>query len=228
MMISQMTRLHAAKRFSTVGLLAGVVALSGCLGPTYGTGASQGEMLFEDLNNVVSLGSGGSDSEPIAYTERAELRTPENTSILPPPQQAAARAETEQERRRRLQAAAYSGDGPVPASEMSGAKPGVTQDYLDRTRGNGYSFAEAKARDESNVLSPAELRSKSALVKERIAQNSAANQNTRRLLSEPPLEYRKPAANAPVGDPGLDEDVKQRRMRGSESMMSKIGDLLPF
>ncbi|WP_322186767.1 hypothetical protein [Fulvimarina sp. 2208YS6-2-32] len=225
-MISTTHRLFA-RPTCHVALLAGVVALSGCLGPTYGTGTSQGEMLFDDLNNVVSFGSGG-DSEPIAYTERPELRTPENTSILPPPQEPAARPETEFERRQRIQSAAYSGDGAVPVSQMTGPKPGVTQDYLDRTRGDGYDFAEVRSRDESITLSPAELRSRSALVRERIAQNSAANQNQRRYLSEPPLEYRRPSAAAPVGDPGLDEEVKQRRLRGSESLFSKVGDLLPF
>ena len=221
------TRRIVMKRAGYAALLAGVAALSGCLGPTYGTGKSQGAMLFDDLNNIVALGGSG-DAEPIAYTEREALRTPENTSVLPAPRAPAPRQETAAEARARIQSAAYQGDGPVPVGQMSGNNPYVTQDYLDKTRGDGFSFDEVRSRDESGLLSPAELASRSERVKKLVAERNAASRTQRTMLSEPPLDYRRPSSAAPVGDPGVDEATKQRRMKGSESMLSKLGDLLPF
>ena len=74
-----------ALRATAIG--AASLALTGCLGPTYGTGKSQGETLFDDLNNVVSLG-GDNKSAEIAYAPRPELVKPENTGVLPAPQTA--------------------------------------------------------------------------------------------------------------------------------------------
>ncbi|MEN3794148.1 hypothetical protein [Fulvimarina sp. MAC3] len=226
-MISTDTRRIVMKRVSQAAMLAGVAALSGCLGPTYGTGKSQGAMLFDDLNNMVALGGSG-DAEPIAYTEREALRQPDNTSVLPAPRAPAPRQETAAERRARIQAAAYQGDGPVPAGQMSGGNPYVTQDYLDKTRGDGFSFDEVRRRDEAGLLSPAELASRSERVKKLVAEQNAASRTTRKMLSEPPLDYRQPSAAAPVGDPGVDEATKERRMKGSKSLLSKVGEYLPF
>ncbi|RFC65532.1 hypothetical protein DYI37_05830 [Fulvimarina endophytica] len=226
-MTSKTTGQLLFKSAGRLALVSGAAVLSGCLGPTYGTGTSQGQMLFDDLNNMVTLGTVG-DSEPIAYTDRPELKRPENTSVLPPPQQAAARPETRAEARRRLQSAAYQGDGAVPAGQMTGQNPYASEEYLEATRGDGYDFERIRNRDEAGVLSPAEMRSRSALVRQRIAETNGTNQNTRRYLSEPPLDYRRPSAAAPVGDPGLDEATKQRRLEGSNTIMSKIGNLLPF
>ncbi|EAU41764.1 hypothetical protein FP2506_15064 [Fulvimarina pelagi HTCC2506] len=225
-MISIDARRILMKRTGQAVLFAGVAALSGCLGPTYGTGKSQGQMLFDDLNNIVALG-GSSDAEPIAYTEREALRTPENTSVLPAPQQRTG-PETARQRAARLQAAAYQGEGPVPASEMNRQKEGVTQDYLDRTRGSGYDFAKTQKYGEANVLRPDELARRSELYKQRMAERNAADRQTRKLLSEPPLDYRQPSAAAPVGEFGVDEATKERRLRGSQSLLSKVGEYLPF
>ncbi|MER0238550.1 hypothetical protein [Fulvimarina sp. MAC8] len=225
-MISTDTRRIVMKRAAQAALLAGVAALSGCLGPTYGTGKSQGEMFFDDLNNIVALG-GSSDAEPIAYTEREALRTPENTSVLPAPQQRSG-PETDRQRAARLQAAAYQGEGPVPASEMNRQKEGVTQDYLDRTRGDGYNFERMRNSGESGVLPPQELARRSELFRQKMAERNGADRQTRKMLSEPPLDYRQPSAAAPVGELGEDEATKQRRLRGSKSLLSKVGDYLPF
>ncbi|HDZ72590.1 MAG TPA: hypothetical protein ENH55_07370 [Aurantimonas coralicida] len=217
--------------FHAMAIGAVALALSGCLGPTYGTGKSQGETLFDDLNNMVSIG-GSSDAAQIAYAPRPELVKPDNTSILPPPQAARNTTgdpnwpESPEQRAARLQAAAYQGDGPVPADVATARKEGVTQAYLDRTRGDGYEFGKDR-RD--TTLSPEELKSRGELISQRQRDSQQGSATQRKYLSEPPVAYRKPSATAPVGDPGEDESVKERRMRGSDSSLgSKIRNLLPF
>lgn len=217
--------------FHAMAIGAVTLALSGCLGPTYGTGKSQGETLFDDLNNVVSLG-GESDAAQIAYAPRPELVKPENTSILPQPQATRNTTgdpnwpESPEQRAARLQAAAYQGDGPVPADVATARKEGVTQAYLDRTSGSGHKF-DSERRD--TTLSPDELRSRGELIRQRLRESQQGSATQRKYLSEPPVAYRKPAATAPVGDPGEDESVKERRMRGSDGGLgSKIRNLLPF
>ena len=213
-------------------LLAAAPALSGCLGPTYGTGKSQGETLFDDLNNVVSIGSDNRTAE-IAYSPRPELVRPENTSVLPAPQPVRNTTsdpnwpESPEERSARRQAAAFQSDGPVPADIASSRKEGVTEAYLDRTRGTGYT---RRNTDDGHILSPAELRGRGELLRERQQASKQGSPTQRRYLSEPPIAYRQPAATAPVGEPGLDESVKQRRLRGStgDGLGARIRDMLPF
>lgn len=214
-------------------LVTGCLSLGGCLGPTYGTGKSQGETLFDDMNNFVSLGGTDDSSKKIAYTPRAELVKPENTAVLPQPQVARNTTgdpnwpESPEERSARIQAAAYQGDGPLPAEFATQRKEGVTQGYLNQTRGDGFNFN--KNGEEAGVLSPAQMESRSELIKQRLAEQKQGSPTQRRYLSEPPLKYREPAASAPVGDPGEDEEVKQRRLRGSgPGLLDKVGDLLPF
>ncbi|WP_084407898.1 hypothetical protein [Fulvimarina manganoxydans] len=225
-MISTTIRMGAAMAF-----LLGAASLSGCMGPTYGTGKSQGETLFDDLNNMVSLG-GSSDAQPVSYSPRSELVTPENTKVLPAPQAARADSsgvESPEQRSARIQAEAYQGDGPIPADVATSRKANVPDGYLDRTRGDGSSFMRRRERDIEEPLSPTELRSRGELIRERITQRYQGSPQNRRFLSEPPTTYRKPAESAPIGDPGVDEEVKARRLRGnSSSLGSKISDLLPW
>lgn len=215
---------------------AGVVAasLSGCLGPTYGTGKSQGETLFDDLNNVVSVGdsSAGRDARIAASNPRPDLVKPENTTILPPPQPtrvAANMPESPEQRSARLQAAAYQGDGPIPADIATARKESVPQGYLDRTTNGGGGLDALSRENENTVLSPEQLKGRGELLRQRLRDQRQGSADTRKYLSEPPISYRKPAASAPVGDPGVDEEVKERRMRNDrETLASKIRNLLPF
>ena len=210
-----------------------VLSLSGCLGPTYGTGKSQGQTLFDDLNNVVSLGGGGSSNQAtqVANNPRSDLVKPANTSILPPPQQARVvdLPESPEQRSARLQDAAYRGDDPIPAGIATAArKEGVTQAYLDRTSGGGGTLSMLSRENESTTLTPQELKGRGALVEQRLREQRQGSADRRKYLSEPPIAYRKPAATAPVGDQGVDEEVKQRRLRQDDSLASKIRNILPF
>lgn len=222
------------KVVAAAALTAGCLSLAGCLGPTYGTGKSQGETLFDDINNMVSLG-GENKTAAIAYAPRPDLVKPDNTQVLPAPQPARNTTgdpnwpESPEERSARIRAAAPEGEGLLPAEFATRRKEGVTQDYLDRTtRGNGA--LDMIGRDSrSNVVSPEELQGRAELMRQRLRERQQGNPEQRKYLSEPPLDYRQPAASAPVGDPGEDEDVKARRMRGNKGgFLDKVGELLPF
>ncbi|MET0169926.1 MAG: hypothetical protein ABW191_06070, partial [Aliihoeflea sp.] len=80
---------QTARRLLPAGVaLAAATVLSGCMGPTYGTGTPSGQQTLEDVSGILSLG--GERREPIAYQPRGELVRPGSTEVLPSPQQSAA------------------------------------------------------------------------------------------------------------------------------------------
>lgn len=93
---------------------AGGLALTGCFGPTYGTGVTATDQLFDDLGNAVSLRD-RNEGPPINYTPRPGLVTPTDTDTLPPPQESIVTAsgdlwpESPEERRARVQREADEG-----------------------------------------------------------------------------------------------------------------------
>jgi hypothetical protein len=78
-------------------------------------------------------------------------------------------------------------------------------------------------------MSPQDLDSGREAFKARLQESKQGSPTTRKYLSEPPVAYRQPSASAPVGDPGIDERVKEARIKGDdEGIGSKIRNLLPF
>ncbi|WP_102961495.1 hypothetical protein [Mangrovicella endophytica] len=222
---------------SAVGFLILSVAglsLAGCVGPTYGTGRSQGETLFDDMNNLVALG--GDDKEAIDYSPRAALVKPSTTTVLPPPQESRSSTadprwpESPEARTKRIRENAYQGDDdtPIPANVMTARKEGITDDRMAAatTSRTGYRMQSDNA---DTTLSPDELKSGSELVRQRIKERNQGSPTQRKYLSEPPLTYRQAATTAPANDPGVDEDVKAARLkRNSDSLGAKLKSLLPF
>jgi hypothetical protein len=81
-----MTKTHSILRIGVfVAFGAGVLTLSGCMGPTYGTDKTATEQLFDDITG--SLSPGKKNRTVINYTPRAGLVKPTDTTTLPPPQQ---------------------------------------------------------------------------------------------------------------------------------------------
>src|SRR3546814_7120683 len=79
---------------NVVGVVAGMAALSGCMGsPTYGTDKSASEQLMQDLGQSVSI-TGDQDTRKLKYNPRPELVvvSAEDRS-LPPPQTSLANRE---------------------------------------------------------------------------------------------------------------------------------------
>lgn len=101
-----MTHTLTRSTITLAALCTGALALSGCFGPTYGTGKTSSAQLMEDLGSSLSLGA-RRGQEPINYTPRPGLVQPADTSVLPPPQENIADAsdawpESPEERRARV------------------------------------------------------------------------------------------------------------------------------
>jgi hypothetical protein len=63
---------------------------------------------------------------------------------------------------------------------------------------------------------------------QRLAETRQGSPTSRKYLSEPPLEYRQPAATAPVNDVGEDEFKKERRAKAAATKPKKWADYLPW
>ncbi|KQT54831.1 hypothetical protein ASG43_04585 [Aureimonas sp. Leaf454] len=227
--------LRQFSRLSTTTLVLGAgLALSGCLGPTYGTGQSQGEQLFNDLDGMLTLGS--SNKQNIDYTPRAELVKPKQIGALPTPQEKVDAArdpnwpESPEQRSARIKAAADAEadgrDGAIPASTMLADREGIDPDVVAaNTRGSAGAGDNGRG---STTLSAGEMKDGGAAFRERLKETKQGSPTQRKYLSEPPIAYRQPSGAAPVGDPGLDEAVKEARYKKDEGFGSKIRSLLPF
>ncbi|MFD2236778.1 hypothetical protein [Aureimonas populi] len=219
--------IQARRLFAGLLLGTGALALAGCnTGPTYGTGVSQAGQLFSDVDGLFTLGS--TNRQEIAYVPRPELVRPASIGALPPPQApVSARNDPnwpqspEAIRAQNLAAGESTrGEATLPANYNPSLGGPASQ---APRRGSGLSRAE----QDGSWLSPEELRAGG----QRATQQRADNQGSptqRRYLSEPPVDYRQPSQTAPVGDPGLDEEVKQRRQQGTQSLGSRIRQSLPF
>lgn len=215
---------------SALAVVVAALGLSGCLGPTYGTDRSAGSQLFSDLDGMLSLGP--KDKEAIDYSPRAELVRPKDTSVLPAPQAPVTAEnspnwpESPEQRKARIRAAADARDtgDVVPTDVLLADKEGVGEDEKRRN-----TWGESNRNAVRGILTPAEMRSGRDQFKQRLAETKQGSPASRKYLSEPPLAYRQPAATAPVGDPGEDESVKEKRIKGKdESLLTKLKGLNPF
>ena len=209
---ARMTRRISAGAF----VAASAFALSGCMGmaPTYGTGKPADTQLMEDVTGMFSLSP--KKKEQIDYKPRPELVKPADpkTAALPTPQDNITTAsaggawpESPEARLARIRA-----DATVKRDDLD-FEPEVDMPIeknrrnLRATRGDdvnmdGSAISEAKQRKEFN---------------ERLAMNNQGDPTARRYLSEPPLEYRAPAATAPTDDVGEDEWKKEKRRKAGHT-----------
>lgn len=209
-------------------LAAAAVSLSACMGaPTYGTDKPADQQLLEDLTGVLSLGP--KDKKTIQYKPRPELVKPASTASLPAPQDDVVTAsnpawpESPEQRRERIRAEASIGSEAYnfEPEVVDGAASGKRRQVVRHTRGdpvdiNGKSILEntGSGRKEFN---------------RRLAENNQGSPTNRKYLSEPPLDYRAPAASAPAGDVGEDEwRKKKRREQGSTKGSWSLRDLVPW
>jgi hypothetical protein len=183
----------------SVGLAA--LALSGC-SPTYGTGTPAAAQLLDDLSSAATIE--GQQNTDIAYKPRPGLVPPPEEGALPPPQTSVAETErwpeSPEETRARLRAeAAVTGNSALSANDPN--LPGAGADAV--TVGGA-----ADGPPPPGSLNDPQSRQR-YLEAQQLARASAPAE--RNFLSEPPLEYRRPAETAPVGELGETERTKQRR-----------------
>lgn len=201
------------------------------MGPTYGTGKTAGAQMVSDLDGMLTLGS--SNKEPISYNPRAELVKPKDTSILPPPRDGVSAEndpswpESPEVRSARIKAAADARDtgGAVSADVMVSRKEGITEEQI---AANTYGTDRLSSERGRTTLSPDELNSGREAFKKRLQESKQGSPTQRKYLSEPPVAYRQPAASAPVGDPGVDEKVKEAKLNKKKGFGETLRGILPF
>lgn len=213
-MLVKMSRISGlpvpARAVAVPALLAASAALlSGCLGsPTYGTDKTANQQLMEDVTGVLSLGP--KDQPDIEYKPRPGIVMPSSTEVLPPPQKDVARSgdpawpESPEERLARVRAEATANqDNPYYRSPVVRDMPEAPES------------APASDRTESGVFKPGAAKTKRAEYLRKRAEATGMEPDTRRYLSEPPIDYRQPAAGAPAGELGKDEHVKEREAKSA-------------
>jgi hypothetical protein len=206
----------------SVTLACSAALLSGCMSsPTYGTGKTANAQLVEDLSNILSPGF-GNDGPEIAYTPRGDLVQPASTAVLPTPQQDIASAdnpawpESPEERRARIRAEATENRGNANyRSPVTSA--GFGQKPINPNMGIGSPEELAAERADARSSLTGKDR---AEMERRLRERNQGNPNARAYLSEPPIEYRRPAEGAPVGELGVDEWKKERELQRASGKKS--------
>lgn len=218
------------------GLGLTALVLSGCMSsPTYGTDKTAGEQLVTDVSGILSLTP--PKREAIAYQPRPELVKPTQgqAADLPEPQQDVAAnnpawPESPEVMRARLRADADANrntPGWKPEIDPDLARESATpRETTPLGTSARYLDSGGKPLHDRNPT-PTMQREK---FKQQLAANRQGSPTTRKLLSEPPLDYRQAAATAPTDDLGEDELKKERRLKAAARKKSDGGwaDLWPF
>ncbi|AOF88952.1 hypothetical protein [Sinorhizobium sp. RAC02] len=188
-------------RTGLIGLLGGSFLLTGCMGPTYGTGKSAGEQLVEDVGNAVMVQPDNEEAKNIRYQPRGGLVVPKDQTALTTPQDSVSGKnnpgwlESPEDMRQRLRAEADENSGDV--------------NYRSPLANQGTTNRKLSASEQT------------AAYREARRLEMGAYSDKRRYLSDPPLDYRRlpEEAQADLGEP---EKTKERR-RKKEAKAAKQG-----
>jgi hypothetical protein len=202
------------------------ILVSGCLGsPTYGTGTSANAQLTSDVSSIFSMKR--ERGAVVDYKPRPELVKPATTAELPLPQDSVTNVspawpESPEEKRARLLAETTANQ------ENNNAEPLIINDVVVASTSKPRGLSPSEQQDEeSRPMSNRESRSYREDYNKRVAESSVSP-TSRKYLSEPPLDYRVPAATAPVGDVGEDEKTKERRLKKAAGKNGGWRDLIPW
>ncbi|WP_245415835.1 MULTISPECIES: hypothetical protein [Mesorhizobium] len=193
--------------------------LSGCMSsPTYGTDKTATAQLIDDVSNITKLTP--ERKNDISYRPRPDLVKPGSVrdATLPPPQDSVAGAgdsawpESPEERRKRLRADAdvRNDQGAFRKTPTTAASEEIDAPMSTTSIDEGKVGQSTRYRPGTDIVGQEARR---AEFKKRLAENNQGSPTSRKFLSEPPLEYRKPAADAPTNDLGEDEWKKERRLK---------------
>ena len=217
----------------SMGLVASALVLGGCTGgTTYGTGTSHEEATVKGLSKIFSLKN---EQQQITYETRPDLVMPANKNILPAPAESQAlQADpnwpvTPEERIAGVRAAAPQPDeyGNLPVEYLNDTnKAGINKTtQLDANlrketrRGNvnsgGDEFIQA-IKDDANGVGAGKV------ARERREQLTYSTGVKRKFLTEPPVEYRIPSANAEAGDLGISQEEISERQKREEKIKRDI------
>jgi hypothetical protein len=191
---------------TAAGILAATVALSGCMGPTYGTDKPAMAQLGDDLGAAVALGSTrDEDKAKIRYNPRPSLVVAgqQNAASLPAPQQSLANRE--------------NNPNWVESPEETRAR--LRQEAEDNEKNQNYRSPLLTGRGQAGQMTESEKWEAFRQAKQN-AENTDVTAR-RRSLSEPPAQYRSADAGA-LADLGEPESKKEAR-RKKEAQAASTG-----
>lgn len=220
------------KRLSTIaGLITTGIILSACsnAGTTYGTGTSHELATVKGLSSIFDLKQ--AEQEKIDYSPRPDLVMPANKNNLPTPvEQANTSVEnwpvSPAERQEAIQNAAPEVDnrtrnpgGLDPTFALS-EKQGIGVQKVKRRRFDP-AIDSSRATGATAILRDIQLGKNKRNSSEAVARQQQLTYTSgsapRRFLTEPPAEYRTPAATAEAGDLGIDEaELTERQLREAQ------------
>ena len=206
---------NGARTIAAASLLVSGLLLSGCMGsPTYGTGVSANEQLATDVSSMFSLKPKRTSAE---YKPRPELVRPtDSTTVLPPPQENIVTSnsgewpESPEQRRARIR------DAATENRDNLGWEPEVVNDIASSRSYSKTKLGTSSRTQDSGIARPGEaddLNKQGARFRQARAMTNQGSPTVRRTLTEPPLDYRQPAATASADELGEDEFKKQRRLK---------------
>jgi hypothetical protein len=189
-------------RSGLIGLLGGSFLLTGCMGPTYGTGKSVGEQLVEDVGNAVMVQPDNKEAKNIRYQPRGGLVVPKDQTALITPQDSVSGKnnpewlESPEDMRERLRAEADENSGDV--------------NYRSPLANQGTTNRKLSASEQT------------AAYRDARRLQMGAYSDKRRYLSDPPLDYRRlpEEAQADLGEP---EKTKERRRKKEAKAAKQSG-----
>ncbi|CCF18141.1 conserved exported protein of unknown function [Pseudorhizobium banfieldiae] len=185
---------------SATGLMAGMLALSGCMGsPTYGTGTSAMEQLGDDITSAVSLGP--QEKRDVKYNPRPGLVVTAQDKSLPPPQASLASRET----------------NPAWVESPEETRQRLRQEAAENEGNPGYRSPLLAGKGKAGQMTESEKWEAFRQAKQNL--NRADVTQTRRSLTDPPVEYRAvdSAALEDLGEP----ELKKERRRKKEAEAAK-------
>ena len=175
---------------SAIALVIAGVAVSGCVGPTYGTDKSSGEQLVEDIGEAFTFGT-TKKQEKIAYQPRGQLVKPANEKQLVAPQKDLA-----------------SNENPQWVESPEQARDRLRSEADENSDNGNYRSPLMVGVTEGKTLTP-EQQQKAYREARKLQDGRYADR--RRFMSDPPLDYRKVDDPAALNDLGESEAAKEKR-----------------
>ncbi|ANH03223.1 MULTISPECIES: hypothetical protein [Shinella] len=189
-------------RTGLLGLLGASFVLTGCMGPTYGTGKTAGEQLVEDVGNAVMIRPDNKEAKNIRYQPRGSLVVPKDQLALTTPQQSVA-----------------SKDNPEWLESPEDMRERLRAEADENSNSTTFRSPLASQGTTNRKLSAAE---QTAAYRDARRLQMGAYADKRRYLSDPPLDYRRlpEEAQADLGEP---EKVKERRRKKEAKAAKQSG-----
>ena len=175
-----------------IALVAATVSISGCIGPRYGTDKSATEQLVDDLGDAASLAP-AKRPQGLAYQPRGTLVKPADSKTLVTPEENLA-----------------SKDNPQWLESPEQARARLKQEADDNANNGSYRSPLAVSVTEGKVLSPEQQRK---AFREARAIQDGRYSDRRRLMSDPPLDYRKVDDPSKLQNLGESERAKEARRK---------------